>query len=119
MIAGKYKVERVLGKSRTAVTLQVRHVELGQRYLLVHLHPSVSLQFDAVARFLKGARAALQLQSKHAARTIDAGRLESGIPYVVSEFPAGASLRSVLEVAGVLLDQRRRRLHAAGDRIPG
>jgi hypothetical protein len=40
---------------------------------------------EAGARFLRGARLAVQSQNDHTARILDLGTLESGTPYVVAE----------------------------------
>lgn len=102
VIGGKYRVHRLSGRVGLGTVAHVRHLELGQRLLLKCL-PQESCAFpDAVSRFLRGARQAMQLQSEHTARTLDAGRLPSGAPYVVSEMLSGCDLREVLRVRGQL-----------------
>jgi serine/threonine-protein kinase len=102
VIAGKYQVERVLGRVGVGIVAQVRHAELGQRFRLKYLPLEVCDAPDAVSRFLRGARRAMRLQSEHTARTVDAGRLASGAPYVVTEANAGSDLREVMRVRGIL-----------------
>jgi serine/threonine protein kinase len=102
VVAGKYQVERVLGRGGVGIVAQVRHADLGQRFRLKYLPVEACEAPDAVSRFLRGARRAMRLQSEHTARTVDAGRLASGAPYVVTESNAGSDMREVLRVRGLL-----------------
>lgn len=101
-IAGRYQVERVLGRDGHEMVLLVRHLELGQRAVLRFLLPDASALPDAVARFQRGARRAQQSRSEHTERVIDFGRLENGSPYRVAELPRGPSLEEILRVRGEL-----------------
>ena len=103
ILAEKYSVVRKLGRAGAGEVALVRHVELGQHFLFKYLPPEACSYPDTVARFLRGARSALQLMSEHAARTIDAGRLSSGVPYVVTEYLDGSTLRDLLRMQGGLL----------------
>ncbi|HEY5375401.1 MAG TPA: hypothetical protein VIK01_17090, partial [Polyangiaceae bacterium] len=69
IIAGKYQVERVMGRVGVGIVAQVRHAELGQRFRLKYLPLEACNAPDAVSRFLRGARRAMRLQSEHTART--------------------------------------------------
>ena len=102
VVAQKYFVDRLLGRDGLASVAVVRHVELGRRYLLKLVPPDHCVFPDVVARFLRGARAAQALHSEHTARMVDAGRLDSGAPYAISEFLSGAPLREVLSMRGAL-----------------
>jgi serine/threonine-protein kinase len=102
IVAGKYQVERVVGRVGVGIVAQVRHADLGQRFRLKYLPLELCEAPDAVSRFLLGARRAMRLQSEHTARTVDAGRLPNGSPYVVTEANAGSDMRDVLRVRGVL-----------------
>lgn len=102
VVAQKYFVDRLLGRDGLASVAIVRHVELGRRYLLKLVPPEHCVFPDVVARFLRGARAAQALHSEHTARMVDAGRLDSGAPYAISEFLSGAPLREVLSMRGAL-----------------
>jgi serine/threonine protein kinase len=100
VLAGRYVVDRIAGRMGIGFLVHVRHMELGQRLVLKCLPAGACRYPDSIARFLRGARAAMRLQSEHTARTIDAGRLTSGAPYVVSEALSGCELREVLRVRG-------------------
>jgi serine/threonine-protein kinase len=57
---------------------------------------------EAVARFAREARAAVQIHSEHVARVTDVGTLESGAPYMVMEYLQGSDLGEVLHARGPL-----------------
>jgi serine/threonine-protein kinase len=102
VLAGKYLVEQVAGRSGPEMVLVARHLELEQRVRIRYLLPDPSLSPDAIARFQRGARKARDMRSEHAERIIDFGRLESGSPYRVSELPGGPSLEEIIRVRGPL-----------------
>jgi serine/threonine-protein kinase len=102
VIAGKYRVENVAGRSGPEMVVFARHLELEQRVRLRYLLPEAYLTPDAIARFQRGARRARDMRSEHAERIIDFGRLETGSPYRVSEVPGGPALDEILRVRGAL-----------------
>src|SRR5271154_3203830 len=96
LIAGKYRVERVIGSGGMGIVVAARHQQL---------HPPVSIKFlredllenpDAARRFLREARAAAKLKSEHVARVLDVGMLESCAPYMIMEFLEGSDLAKIL-----------------------
>jgi serine/threonine protein kinase len=102
VLAGKYRVERVLGQGGMGVVVAATHLQLGQEVALKFLLPSACQIPEAVARFLREARAAVQIHSEHVARVIDVGTLENGAPFMVMEFLRGADLGGVLRARGPL-----------------
>src|SRR6185503_2031373 len=80
LLVGKYRVARVVSVNGVTALVEVRHREVRQHMLLKYLLPAACAYPDAVARFLRGARAALRINSEHAVRVTDVGRLESGAP---------------------------------------
>ncbi|HET9960371.1 MAG TPA: protein kinase [Polyangiaceae bacterium] len=97
VIAGKYRVERTLGTGGMGYVLAATHLELQQRVAIKLLHGSASHSTEAVARFVREARAASRIQSEHVARVIDVGRLENGERYTVMEFLEGRDLSVLLQ----------------------
>ena len=85
-IAEKYVVDRVLGQGGMGVVVAASHATLNQRVALKFLLPDACDHPGAVERFLREARAAVQIQSEHVARVIDVGTLDTGSPYMVMEF---------------------------------
>src|SRR5690349_16497025 len=85
ILAGKYRVERVLGAGGMGVVVAAHHLQLDERVALKFLLPEAVERPDAVARFEREARAAVKIKSEHVARVIDVGRLDSGAPFMVME----------------------------------
>jgi serine/threonine-protein kinase len=102
VLAGKYKVERVLGVGGMGVVVAARHMQLDQKVALKFLLPHSLLKSTVVARFEREARAAVRLRSEHVARVIDVGTMESSAPYIVMEFLEGKDLGDLIEQSGPL-----------------
>lgn len=98
LLAQRYRVERVHRRGALAVTVEALHTQLGQRVAIRLLAADPRAYPEAVARFVRGARLAVQYQNEHTARITDVGTLESGSPYIVAEFLAGSDLQRVLRV---------------------
>src|SRR6185503_6447871 len=78
------------------------HLELGAPIAIKFVRPEKAADERAAARFLIEARAAAKLQSQHACRVIDCGRLPTGSPYIVMEYLAGRDLRLRIDHDGPL-----------------
>jgi serine/threonine-protein kinase len=102
VLAGKYRVERVLGAGGMGVVVAARHLVLDERVALKFLRRETLENADAVARFDREARAAVKIKSEHVARIIDVGRLEMGAPYIVMEYLEGGDLAAWLQQRGAL-----------------
>ncbi len=97
IVAGKYQVESVIGRGGMGVVLAATHRDLGTRVALkvLTVEPGPSAA-DAVARFLREARAAARLRSEFVARVHDFGTIEAGRPFMVLEFLEGDDLSALL-----------------------
>ncbi len=102
VLAGKYRVERVLGVGGMGVVVAAHHVQLDTKIALKFLLPSMLSNREAVARFSREARAAVRIMSEHVARVIDVGTLENGAPYMVMEYLEGGDLAAWLQQRGPL-----------------
>jgi eukaryotic-like serine/threonine-protein kinase len=102
ILAGKYQVDRVLGSGGMGVVVAARHVELGQYVALKFLLPEACEIPQAVERFLREAKASVQIRSEHVARVIDVGKLENGAPYIVMEFLEGIDIAQLIKSRGVV-----------------
>jgi serine/threonine protein kinase len=102
VLAGKYRVERVLGVGGMGVVVSALHIHLEERVAIKFLLPEALSNPDAVARFGREARAAVKIKSEHVARVTDVGTLESGAPYMVMEFLHGRDLAAVVHDSGPL-----------------
>src|SRR5688572_5861207 len=92
VLAGKYRVERVLGVGGMGVVVAATHMHLDQRVALKFMLPAVLGNAEAVQRFLREARAAVRIGSQHVAKILDTGTLETGAPYIVMEYLDGKDL---------------------------
>ncbi len=99
LLAGKYRVERVLGEGGMGIVLAAMNEMLHQRVAVKLLRPGALENTEALGRFLREARAAAKLRSEHVARVVDTGSLEDGRPYMVMEYLEGQDLGDVIEKA--------------------
>src|ERR1041384_7316482 len=106
VLAGRYRIERVLGQGGMGVVVQATHLQLHQSVAMKFLLPEVLANHQVVQRFLREAQAAVRLRSEHVARVIDVGSLETGAPYMVLEYLDGADLstfpRGQLSVGAII-----------------
>jgi serine/threonine-protein kinase len=106
ILAGKYRVDRVLGVGGMGVVVAAHHVELDDRVAIKFLLPEALHNGEAVARFAREAQAAVKIKSEHVARVTDVGRLDNGAPYIVMEYLEGLDLSAWLQQRGALaIDQ--------------
>ena len=96
VVAGKYRLVRVLGEGGMGVVYEAEHTRLGQKVALKMLLPELVRVDDLVQRFDREARAASQLKSRHTARVMDVDVTEGGVPYMVLELLHGRDLDAEL-----------------------
>jgi serine/threonine-protein kinase len=100
VLAGKYRIDRILGAGGMGVVCAATHMHLDQRVALKFMLPEGLAHPSLVERFSREARAAVRLKSDHVARVLDVGTLESGSPYMVMEFLEGNDLGTLVEQSG-------------------
>jgi serine/threonine-protein kinase len=124
LIAGKYRVERVIGEGGMGTVLAARHELLDVRVAVKVLSAELTHQPGIIARFLREARAVARLKSEHVARVMDVGTLDEGQPFIVMELLEGEDLErrigraplSVTEAATFILQtlEAMSQAHAIG-----
>jgi eukaryotic-like serine/threonine-protein kinase len=102
VLAGKFRIERVLGVGGMGMVVSAMHIQLDERVAIKFLLPEALMNAEAVARFGREARAAVKIKSEHVARVTDVGALETGAPYMVMELLRGQDLSHVLRDHGAL-----------------
>ena len=102
VLAGKYRVDRILGVGGMGVVVAATHLQLDQKVALKFMLPMGLAQPELIERFSREARAAVRLKSDHVARVLDVGTLESGSPYMVMEYLDGSDLGDLVEAQGPL-----------------
>jgi predicted Ser/Thr protein kinase len=97
VLAGKYRVDRILGEGGMGVVVAATDVQLERRVAIKFLLPDYAQHHEAAQRFLREARAAVKIQSEHVARVIDVGTMENGAPYMVMEYLEGRDLAALID----------------------
>ena len=100
VIAGKYRIERVLGEGGMGVVFEARHERLDERFAVKMLHPGMLAHPEVVGRFEREARAAVKLRGRNVARVTDVDVLPSGVPFMVMEYLDGQDLAEELAERG-------------------
>jgi eukaryotic-like serine/threonine-protein kinase len=102
VLAGKYRVERVLGTGGMGIVVAARHLQLDQLVALKFLRKGAIEGEEAHARFLREAKASVKLKNEHIARVFDVGTLDSGEPYMVMEYLDGCDLAALAKQRQVI-----------------
>lgn len=112
LLAGKYRLERLLGRGGMGEVYEARHAVVGRRFAVKFLHAAPAPGSSIAARFLREAQAAGALESPHIAAVLDFDLAPDGAPFLVMEYLAGETLSQLLRrekrlplprVAGILL----------------
>jgi serine/threonine-protein kinase len=102
-LAGKYRVDRVIGSGAMGVVLLAWHMELEQSVAIKFLYPEFAADDNGAERFRREARAAARIKNEHVARVLDVGTLKAqGVPYIVMEYLHGRDLARELSERGAL-----------------
>src|SRR5688572_2645950 len=83
IIAGKYRVEHVLGAGAMGVVLQARHLELDELVAIKFIRGAMHGMPDVVTRFAREAKACARLQSDHIVKVLDVGVSDTIGPFMV------------------------------------
>jgi serine/threonine-protein kinase len=100
LLAGKYRVERVLGVGGMGIVVSARHLQLDELVAVKFLREKVMDEPEIVVRFLREARAVAKLKSEHVVRVRDVGNLDNGAPYIVMEYLDGETLKEKVKRDG-------------------
>jgi tRNA A-37 threonylcarbamoyl transferase component Bud32 len=100
VLAGKYRVERVLGTGGMGVVVAATHMSLDERVAIKLLLREHLERPGAAERVVREARAARKIDSDHVVRVFDVGTLEDGTPFIVMELLLGCDLAQLLCAEG-------------------
>ncbi len=112
-LAGRYTIEEQLGEGGMGGVFAVRHVDLGKRFALKVLHPTLTRSSDARQRFLEEAKLASQLSHPNIVSVVDFGHDPTYGMFLVMELLAGdtlgrfagrMSIRKTCETLGQIAD---------------
>jgi serine/threonine protein kinase len=97
VIAGKYRIEGVLGRGAMAVVHAAHHELLDEPVALKMLYADVARIPEATTRFLHEAKVAARIKSPNVCRILDVGVAEDGAPYIAMERLDGMNLDDLIE----------------------
>lgn len=97
LVAGKYRLNRLLGDGGMGSVYEASHTLLGTRVAVKLLHREMLQRSGLVERFLQEAQVAAQIRSPHVVHMLDVGQESGQAPYLVMELLEGEPLSSVLE----------------------
>jgi endoglucanase len=100
LVGGKYRLVRYLAAGGMGSVYEAQHTVVRRRFAIKLLRPELAAQRESLTRFQREAEAAGSLENENVAATIDFGIAEDGSPYIVMEYLAGESLRSLIDRAG-------------------
>ena len=95
-IAGRYRVEELLGAGSSGFVVAARHVYLRRRVTLKILASTTSQHQQAQRRHLVAAHKAAALRGRHVAKIVDTGFAENGMPFIATERLEGRTLAEEL-----------------------
>jgi serine/threonine protein kinase len=102
VVAGKYRVVRVIGHGGMGVVVEAIHEALDLRVAIKFLRPEAGADAEATGRFLMEAKALAHFKSVHIARVTDVSYPHDEVPYFVMEYLDGHDLGAALAVDGTL-----------------
>src|SRR3954468_3730757 len=101
-VAGKYRVERLIGRGGMGAVFQATNLVIGKRVALKFLDHEAAQNTEACQRFQREAEAAGMAESAHIVQIFDSGSTEAGLPFLVMELLTGEDLRARLRREGRL-----------------
>jgi serine/threonine-protein kinase len=97
IIAGRYRLERELGRGAMGMVWAAMHTTLAQRVAIKLIADDKARSGEARQRFALEAKAAARLRSRHVVQVYDDGETPDGTPYIVMEYLDGQTLEERLE----------------------
>ncbi|HET9958736.1 MAG TPA: serine/threonine-protein kinase [Polyangiaceae bacterium] len=106
VLAGKYRVERIIGEGAMGVVLAATHLDLDETVAIKFIRPGMHKVPGILARFAREAKASAKIKSEHIANVLDVGVAAPIGPYIVMEYLEGKDLCDILGVYGKLSVRR-------------
>jgi serine/threonine protein kinase len=100
VIAGIYRIERLIGEGGMGTVLASTHLPTGRRVALKVLQPDSAGEEGAIARFWREVRAMGRLTHPNVVRIFDVGTLADDTPYMAMELLAGETLAARMKTLG-------------------
>ncbi|HZU85040.1 MAG TPA: serine/threonine-protein kinase [Polyangiaceae bacterium] len=100
IVAGRYRLEEVVGHGGMGSVWRATHTGLGEQVAVKLVSANFVRSSEALRRFDTEAKAAARLRSRHVPQVFDNGVLEDGTPFLVMELLHGESLAARIARAG-------------------
>jgi serine/threonine protein kinase len=100
IVAGKYRLDAIVGEGGMGSVWSATHTGLGQAVAIKFISKEFVTSPEALRRFDAEAKAAAQLRSRHVVQVYDNGTLEDGTPYIAMELLRGESVYARVHRAG-------------------
>jgi serine/threonine-protein kinase len=115
VIAGKYRIDGLIGRGGMGSVWSAVHLGLGQRVAVKLISKRYATSREARQRFDLEAKAVAQLRSRFVVQVYDNGETAEGTPYIVMELLEGESLDHRIQSRGpVAVDQAVRIIGQVG-----
>jgi hypothetical protein len=101
LIAGKYRLEKLLGEGGMGTVWQASNVQLDFAVAVKLLHPGIR-DANTTARLLREAQVEAKFCHPSVVRVFDYGESERGEAYIVMELLEGSTLSDLLDLHGAL-----------------
>lgn len=102
LLAGKYRVQKLLGEGGMGEVFLAEHEAIGKRMALKVLRSEQAQKSDVVERFRLEARSASRIQHPNVVQVFDFGQIEDGRFYLALEYLEGLDLADQLHKTKML-----------------
>ncbi|MEY4583299.1 MAG: hypothetical protein RL701_8002, partial [Pseudomonadota bacterium] len=106
LIAGKYRIIRLIGEGATGTVHLCEHTALEKQVAVKVLHRELTDDTGLVERFQREARMSARLDHPNSVRVTDFGQDHNGTLYLAMEYVAGRDLAELLDTEWPLTDER-------------
>jgi serine/threonine protein kinase len=96
VVSNRYRVGHLIGAGGMSLVYEAEHLLLGARVALKVLRPELIDDRDRVELFTRESRCLARLASEHVVRVMDAGQLETGLPFIILERLEGLDLQAMM-----------------------
>ena len=100
VIAGKYRIDAVLGRGGMGAVYRATHVMLNKTVAVKTINRDLIESAEMVQRFQREARAATSLEHPNIVAVYDLGQADDGGLYIAMEFVKGVDLKDVIRASG-------------------
>jgi serine/threonine protein kinase len=97
VVSNRYRVGSLIGAGGMSLVYEAEHLLLGARVALKVLRPELIDDRERVELFTRESRCLARLAGEHVVRVMDAGRLETGLPFIILERLEGLDLQAMMQ----------------------